>query len=208
MNFKQVLILGAHTDDEFACSGTIVRLIESGADLYHAVFSICEESVPIGLPKDVLYHELLKATSRLGIKRDNLFVYNYPVRHFPSHRQEILEELIRLRERIRPELVLLPASVDIHQDHQIIAQEGVRAFKHSTLLGYEMPQNNIDFRHACYVRLEEHHLQAKIESILCYASQSFRNYRNEEFLRGLAQVRGVQINSTYAEAFEVIRLVF
>lgn len=201
------MVLGAHTDDEFGCGGTIIRLLESGAEVYYAVFSTCEESVPDGWPRDVLYHELLRATERLGIERDHLSVYHYPVRHFPEYRQQILEDLVRLKNQLQPDLVLLPSSVDIHQDHGVISQEGIRAFKHSTVLGYELPMNNIEFRHACYVALQESHMQGKIESMICYASQALRNYRSEEFIRGLGRVRGVQINGTYAEAFEVIRFV-
>jgi len=205
--FKRALLLGAHTDDEFGCSGTILRLLEEGVEVYYAVFSTCEESVPDSWPSDTLYQELLRATECLGIQRDHLFVYHYPVRHFPEHRQEILEELVRLRNQIQPDLVLLPASVDIHQDHRVISEEGIRAFKHSTILGYELPMNNIEFRHACYIELQERHMKRKIESLMCYASQAFRNYRNEEFIRGLGRVRGVQSNGTYAEAFEVIRFI-
>jgi LmbE family N-acetylglucosaminyl deacetylase len=207
LKFKRTIVLGAHTDDEFGCSGTIIRLLESGVEVYYAVFSTCEESVPDGWPPDTLYHELLRATECLGLPRDQLFIYHYPVRHFPEHRQEILEELVQIKNELQPDLVLLPASVDIHQDHRVMSEEGVRAFKHSTILGYELPMNNIQFRHACYVALEESHMQRKIESLMCYASQASRNYRNEEFIRGLGRVRGVQINGTYAEAFEVIRLI-
>lgn len=207
LNFKHTLVLGAHTDDEFGCSGTILRLLESGVEVYYAVFSTCKESVPDGWPPDVLYQELLQATERLGLRNDHLFVYDYPVRHFPEHRQGILEELVQLRRKLEPDLVLLPASVDIHQDHQVISKEGIRAFKHSTILGYELPFNNIQFRHACFIELQERHMARKIESLMCYASQAFRNYRNEEFIRGLGRVRGVQSNGIYAEAFEVIRLI-
>lgn len=207
LGFNRAMVLGAHADDEFACSGAIIRLLESGTEVYYAVFSICEESVPDGFPPDVLYWELLRATECLGIQHDHLFVYHYPVRHFPAHRQEILEELVRLRNQLQPDLVLLPSSVDIHQDHHVISQEGIRAFKHSTILGYELPMNTIEFRHACYIELKESHMKQKIESLMCYTSQAFRNYRNEEFIRGLGRVRGVQINNTYAEAFEVVRLV-
>lgn len=207
LNFECALILGAHTDDEFGCSGTILRLLESGVEVYYAVFSTCEQSVPEGWPSDILYHELIRATERLGIDRDHLIVYDYPVRHFPQHRQDILENLVELRKRLHPDLVLLPASVDIHQDHHTICEEGVRAFKHSTVWGYELPMNNIEFRHACYVVLDEKIMDAKIASLMMYESQAFRPYRSPEFIRSLGRVRGVQINSVYAEAFEVIRLI-
>lgn len=205
--FRVALILGAHTDDEFGCAGTIARLVEEEVNVYCVAFSRCEESVPAGFALDALEHEWREATARLGIPPQNLRLYSYRVRHFPAFRQDILEELVRLRQQIRPDVVFLPSSTDIHQDHDVISKEGLRAFKHSTILGYELPMNTITFQHACFIRLEEHHLQTKIDSLMCYKTQAFRNYRNDEFLRGLARVRGVQINATYAEAFEVMRWV-
>lgn len=205
--FRVALILAAHTDDEFGCAGTMARLIETGVDIHCATFSRCEESVPPGFAKDVLEVEWRQAIARLGIPPKNSYLFPFRVRHFPQFRQDILEQLILLRNQIQPDVVFLPSSSDIHQDHRTISEEGLRAFKHSTVLGYELPMNTITFQHACFVRLEEPHLQAKIDSIMCYESQAFRNYRNEEFLRGLARVRGVQINAKYAEAFEVLRWI-
>jgi hypothetical protein len=42
-----------------------------------------------------------------------------------------------------------------------------------------------------------------------YKSQFIVNksYFNKEYVYGLARIRGVQSNSTYAEAFEVIRWI-
>jgi LmbE family N-acetylglucosaminyl deacetylase len=205
--FQIALVLGAHTDDEFGCTGTIARMLESGIEVYCVTFSRCEESVPPDFPEDVLETEWRRATARLGIPGENLRLFPFRVRHFPQFRQDILEQLVLLRKEIQPDVVFVPSSSDIHQDHHVMSEEGVRAFKHSTVLGYELPMNTITFQHACFVRLEERHLRAKIESLMCYESQAFRNYRNEEFLRGLARVRGVQINTEYAEAFEVLRWV-
>ncbi len=205
--FQIALILGAHTDDEFGCAGTIVRMVESGIEVHCVAFSRCEESIPPGLPRDVLETEWQRATARLGIPAENLQLFPFRVRHFPQFRQDILEQLVLLRKQIQPDVIFLPASVDIHQDHCTISKEGIRAFKHSTVLGYELPMNTITFQHACFIRLDERHLRAKIESLMCYESQAFRNYRNAEFIRGLARVRGVQINSEYAEAFEVLRWI-
>ncbi|MEO0073308.1 MAG: PIG-L deacetylase family protein [candidate division WOR-3 bacterium] len=205
ITFSRVLFLGAHTDDEFGCSGTLARLIEEGTDVYYVAFSACEESVPAGFPSDVLRSENLAASRRLGIRQENHQLLSFRVRHFPQVRQEILETLVRLRQQIRPDLLFVPATSDIHQDHQVVCQEGVRAFKHITVLGYELPMNTITFRHACFVRLEERHISRKVESLACYESQRFRAYTSPEFIRGLARVRGVQAGCEFAEAFEVIR---
>ena len=206
--YKRVLILAPHTDDgELGCGGTIAKLIEEGSEVYYAAFSVCELSVPEGMPKNILEIELKKATKTLGIKEENLFLYKYSVRTFPEHRQEILDNLIVLRDKLKPELVLMPSLNDIHQDHKTIALEGVRAFKNTTLLGYEMLWNNLTINTQAFFILDARHVQKKIEAFSCYESQKFRNYANDEFIKGLAATRGTQIGEKYAEVFEVVRFI-
>lgn len=206
LDASRVLVLGAHADDEFGCSGMLARLLESGAEVHEATFSMCQESVPAEFPPDILRREVEQAAQTLGIKRANLRTYDFQVRHFPTHRQEILEELVRLRKELDPDLVLLPSLSDMHQDHHVIAMEGLRCFKHVSVLGYELPMNSIAFQHACFVSLEARHIEIKIKALMCYQSQRFRPYVNEDFIWGLARVRGVQGGAMYAEAFEVLRL--
>jgi N-acetylglucosamine malate deacetylase 1 len=204
---SRALVLGAHADDEFGCAGTIARMIESGAEVHYACFSSCEESVPEGWPPDVLRREVRDAIKVLGIAEENFHLFDFRVRHFPTHRQELLEELVKLRKEIDPQLVFLPAMSDMHQDHGVVAREGLRAFKHATVLGYELPMNTISFQHVCFIRLEERHMQVKMDHAATYKSQASRSYLQPEFIRALAMVRGVQINQPAAEAFEVIRAV-
>jgi LmbE family N-acetylglucosaminyl deacetylase len=146
------------------------------------------------------------ATEKLGIIPDNLLIYNYEVRKLSYVRQEILEELIRIKKQYEFDLVFIPSLHDIHQDHTTIAQEGVRAFKNCTLLGYELIWNNLTFNTQCFVKLKEKHIQAKVNALQEYKSQGKRNYLSSEFIFSLAKARGVQVGSEYAEAFEVIRL--
>jgi N-acetylglucosamine malate deacetylase 1 len=206
--FRKVLVLAPHTDDgELGAGGTIAKLIDSQADVYYAAFSTAEQSVPDGFPKDILKTEVKRATLRLGIPEDHLLIYNYEVRKLNYARQEILEELIRLRTRLNPDLIFLPSLNDIHQDHTTIAQEGLRAFKNKTVLGYELIWNNLTFSTSCFVKLEPAHVQRKCDALKEYASQGHRDYMSEEFIKSLARTRGVQIGSKYAEAFEIIRLI-
>jgi len=208
LNVERVLVLAPHTDDgEFGCGATLAKLAEQGIAVYYVAFSICEASVPEGFPKDILDTEVRKATQVLGVESDDLLVYRYPVRRFPQYRQEILEELVRLRRKIEPDLVLLPSSDDIHQDHQVVSQEGLRAFKHASILGYEMTWNNLTFIASAFVHLEKCHIDKKIAALRQYESQQHRIYADEGFIRGLSRVRGAQASVEYAEAFQVIRWV-
>lgn len=205
---NRLLVLAAHTDDELGCAGTILRFLEQGTEVFYYALSRCENSVPEGFPKDVLERECFECTKRLGIYTNNVTVGRFEVRQFPRDRQAILELFIRLRGDLRPNLVLVPASSDIHQDHHTVYEEAFRAFKHSSILGYELAQNTPNFNSTAFVHVTDAHIDRKLHALSAYQSQSFRNYSSSEYVRSLARVRGMQCNNEYAEAFEVIRFIF
>lgn len=205
---KTILILAPHTDDgEFGCGGTIAKYVAEGVRAVYVAFSAAEQSVLPHLPRDILRTEVRKATAALGIADKDCLVLDFEVRRFPELRQPILDKMIELSRRYQPDMVFLPSANDTHQDHQTIAQEGFRAFKRSTMLGYEVPWNNLDFRTSCFVDLSEDDLCTKIRAVGMYESQKHRDYSNAEFIRSLALTRGVQIGKRYAESFEVVRWV-
>ena len=204
----RILALAPHTDDaEFGCGGTLSRCVEEGHRVSCVAFSAAEQAVQAPWPRDVLRAEIKSASRILGIMPDDLYVLSYPVREFWTHRQAILDDMILLRDKIAPDVVFLPSVNDTHQDHQVIAQEGFRAFKNVSMLGYELPWNNLHFSTNCFVVLDARHIQKKVEAVQCYASQALRTYASDEFVRSLARTRGTQIGAIYSEAFEVVRLV-
>ena len=206
--WERVLVLAPHTDDgEFGCGGTMARLVEAGADVRYVAFSIATRSLPEGFPPDTLAREVLGATAELGIPEGNLTVHDFDVRTFPDHRQEILELLVAIWEDWRPDAVFQPSLHDVHQDHQTVAQEGLRAFKRTTVLGYEIPWNNFDFAYQAYIALEERHVKRKIAALARYASQQHRRYSDPEYARSLARIHGTNVNREYAEVFQVYRVV-
>jgi|Deesub1362A_J573_1020465.scaffolds.fasta_scaffold00528_14 LmbE family N-acetylglucosaminyl deacetylase len=207
--FERVLVLSPHTDDgEIAAGGTIARFIEENKEVYYVAFSSCIKSVPNEFPPDILKIECMNATKILGIPSKNVLLLDYEVRTFPLYRQEILNEMIRLNKEIRPDLILLPSSNDIHQDHRTIYFEGLRAFKKtSSIWGYEHPWNNLTFTTDIFVRLEERHLKKKIEAMRQYESQDFRTYFDEKYIMALAYMRGAQVDYSFAETFELVRLL-
>ncbi|MFW6275721.1 MAG: PIG-L deacetylase family protein [bacterium] len=208
MNYKNILILAPHTDDgEFGCGGAIAKFIEEGSNVIYVAFSTAKKSVPEGLPQDILEKEVKIATKRLGIKPENLIIYGFEVRRLNYVRQDVLEELVKLKKTINPDLVFMPSPNDLHQDHTTVAMEGLRAFKHTSILAYELPWNNLVFENQCFVKLNERYVKQKIYALDAYNSQKTRSYAKEDFIMSLAKTRGVQINSAYAESFEVIRWI-
>jgi len=206
--FKKILVLAPHTDDgEFGCGGTMARLLAEGCEVHYAAFSSAEKSLPPGADPQLLVKELTAAMRSLGVSEQRLHILDYAVRDFPQHRQAILDDMLQLRAAIDPDLVLLPSVNDTHQDHLTVAQEGFRAFKDRTILGYEIPWNNRTFNTESFVLLDRKYIDAKVTALLCYKSQLDRFYANESFIRSLAVTRGTQIGAPYAEAFEVVRWV-
>jgi N-acetylglucosamine malate deacetylase 1 len=207
-NWQRALVLAPHTDDgEFGCGGTIARLVDAGVDVRYVAFSIATRSLPDGFPPDTLAREVREATTELGIPESQLIVHDFEVRTFPQHRQEILELLIELWEDWKPDAVLQPSLRDIHQDHQVIAAEGLRAFKRTTILGYEIPWNNFNFDYQAYFSLEKEHVERKVRALSKYESQQHRRYSDPEYIWNVARTHGINVNREYAEVFEVYRVV-
>jgi len=204
-----VLVLSPHTDDaELGCGGTIARLLGSGAEVSVAAFSLAEESLPPGSTADRLHREFLGSMRTLGIKAEMTHVYNYPVRRLSEHRQDLLEELVKLKRKLQPDVVFTTSSTDLHQDHQVLYSETMRAFRDITLWGYELPWNSIEFSAEAFAILNQGHLDLKWRALQAYESQAElrRPYFCKEFIEGLARVRGVQVRTQFAEAFEVVRV--
>ena len=206
--WERVLVLAPHTDDgEFGCGGTMARLVDAGTEVRYVAFSIATKSLPPGFAPDTLAREVREATEVLGIPVEHLTVHYFEVRTFPAHRQEILELLIALWEEWTPDAVFQPSVHDVHQDHQVVAAEGLRAFKRATILGYEIPWNNYDFSYQAYFALERVHLERKAAALSKYASQQHRRYADPEYIWNIARTHGINVNRGYAEVFEVYRVV-
>lgn len=206
-----ILILSPHTDDaELGCGGSISKFIENYDDLFWVVFSIAEDSLPDNLPRDTLKNEFLEIIDDIGLSNKRYSLFDYRVRHLHNFRQDILEHLVLIRKSFKPDLVIGPSVNDYHQDHQVVANEMIRAFKtSSSIISYELPWNHVTFNTQLFIKLEDAHMLQKRTLLSHYKSQIIQNktYFTKDFIYGLAMTRGVQCSSKYAEAFEVIRWI-
>ena len=205
---KRVLVLAPHTDDgELACGATISKMLRNGIEVFYVAFSTCEESLPDGLKKEDIINELYKATSVLGIKRDNIKILDYKVRYFEDNRQSILDDLIKICNQINPDVVFSPSVHDVHQDHVTIAKECIRAFKKKTILQYEVPWNNLTFDNQLFITVDDIDVRNKVAAVACYKTQVGKKYVEKDFIEGLMITHGVQIGAEYAEVFEAPRII-
>lgn len=192
-----VLVLCPHTDDEIACAGTIARHIKDGDSVRVLAFSTGNRDTGASAG------EFVKSMMRLGI--ENYHLYAFVTRLFFQKRQQILQKLCN---ESKPDIVYCPCDWDIHQDHQVITQEAIRAFKTCTIYGYEVWQNGVigqNVNH--YVEIEERHLHLKAGLMRCYQTQNKRAYMNIEIVESLSRLRGLQVAVQFAEAFQTIRSI-
>jgi N-acetylglucosamine malate deacetylase 1 len=200
---KKILTLAAHTDDvEIGCAATLHKFKD--ADIKVIAFSLA--------PGEDVTHEfknsmdILKSSwTRKGTVEYDL--YEMEMRELGYNRQKILDILYEESSSTNYDLVTCPSSFDTHQDHKVIREECFRAFKKTTIFGYEMPWNNRKFESDVFVEVSESDLKNKLKHFDCYKSQVNRSFFSEEYIRSMATYRGFQCGVQYAEAFELIRMV-
>ena len=206
---QKILVLSPHTDDaELGCGGSLSKFISQGHEILWVCFSTAEESLPPDFPPNALKKEFEEVLSYLGLDKKNSLIMDYKVRKLSEVRQEVLENLVNIRKSFIPDIVIGPSLNDFHQDHGVVAQEMIRAFKTScSILCYELPWNHVEFKTQFFVKLNETQIESKLNMLECYKTQlvAKRNYFTKDFIKGLARVRGAQINHDFAEAFEVVR---
>jgi LmbE family N-acetylglucosaminyl deacetylase len=194
----KVLFVSPHADDaELGCGGTIAKLVRNDNEV-HCVSFYHGES-----------HAEFDASMRvLGIPYKYISDYQFRVRNFLSDRQAILDTLIPFgKQGLDPDVVFMPVLHDTHQDHQVVAEECLRAFKSCSILGYEEPWNNLQFSTNFYCMLKLDDLAKKQQALDCYKSQVEKKYMDVNFTESLARVRGLQAGGEYAEAFQVYRWI-
>ena len=203
---KKILFLSPHPDDiEFYCGGTLSKIIDSGNEVMNIAFSDCAQSIPDGFPSDILKMEFMQAMKTAGV--NNYKLKECPVRRFNEHRQDILEYMISVNKEFNPNIVFLPSVNDIHQDHEVIRKEALRAFKNKCLISYEVPLNSFDHSFNLVIELSQNNIDKKLEIIKCYKSQVFRNYSNPEFIISSAVTAGAYVQKQYAETFKIIKWI-
>lgn len=204
MKFNRILVLSPHTDDaELGCGGSLLKWKSQGASIHITCFSSCPESLLPGWDANSTITEFKSVMHEHGFEYS---LYNFPVRIFDQYRQRILDTIIRDIESFNPDLLIIPSPGDLHQDHAVISNEGVRAFNGS-IICWEPYRGN--FVPNFFVSLSLKNVKAKIRMLSTYESQlaKGRRYFSGRMVHAKAIFRGANINTDYAEAFHLIQMI-
>ena len=221
---KKILILSPHCDDEIlGCGGTISKYSKKGYDINVLILTNANKGAPeIYSLKQInqIRKESKIANNFIGTKK--LFFENLPalnLKQYPFYKiSNMISKYISI---VKPELVFIPSSNDIHEDHKIIfnaAKVAMRINKKSNLkkiLSYEVlsetewNEDEKSFNPNYFIELNKSDINKKIKAFLKYKSQvkKFPHPRSKEGIMNLSKIRGSQVFMEYAEAFRVEKIL-
>jgi len=205
MNFsgKRIVFIGAHPDDiEIGC-GALIAHIASKTEIKCVTLSDNQKNP---LLKNVV-SEHYRSMSILGIKQENVIVGQFETRRFPQARQEILEYMIKLNQDFHPDMVFVHTKADIHQDHATVTSEGLRAFRGTTVLGFDVIRSSYGFFPNFIVEVDEEDVKKKITALGEYHTYDSKYYFDPEVTRATLIRHGALAERKYAEGFDILRII-
>ena len=225
MNFKKVLILAAHPDDDILGCGGFISKNKNKLE-FKVVFigegSSCRFNY-VNLDKNIdnkinqRNNYAIKALQYLKIKKYKF--YNLPCGRLDTipiiDIAKIIEKEIK---SFKPDTIITHSDKDVNNDHFIVNKATIQATRPgalnsiNTLMSYEVLSStewkfSENFKPNYFIQLDDKNIKEKINSFKIYKSEikKFPHPRSILGIKTLSMYRGMQIGSKYAEAFKIIR---
>ena len=220
---KKILAVAVHPDDEtLGCGGALLKHKNNGDDIYWLIITSID--VENGWEKD-------KVESRRREIDSVSKMYGFCVTHslnFPTTRldtipmKDLISEILKIIQKIKPDIIYVPNRSDIHTDHQVAFKaimSCTKVFRNSfirKILMYEClsetefsPSLQTDvFIPNVFVDITGF-LEEKIKIMKMYRGEmgTFPFPRSKENIRALAMYRGATAGVEAAEAFVLLKEV-
>ena len=118
MDYRSILVFGAHPDDELTMAPTMAMLAEKGVEVYICISTNGSEGYPKPEWKDEIVQmraremaeadEIIGTTERICIGADDMGLTND---------KATFKEFIRVVRHVRPDVVFTHGPHDMHRDH-------------------------------------------------------------------------------------------
>jgi LmbE family N-acetylglucosaminyl deacetylase len=213
---KNVMAIGAHPDDiEFGCSGTLMRHVQDGDDVTILVMTNSQSTD--GVTGKVirtgtqLYEEAGNAAEIIGAE---LIMLSYTDLYVPFSFDSV-SDIERYIKRDQIDTLYTHWAGDSNQDHIATYRASIAAARYvPNVFCYEqipIPRHTENEMKPTYYSDITAHFEDKLRIANCHKSQ-IKKYAKVGFdvpknLETLARYRGIQANTTFAEAFQVIKTV-
>jgi N-acetylglucosamine malate deacetylase 1 len=200
---EKICFIGAHPDDiELGC-GALIAQINRKAEVL--CITLSDNQMNPALTEVV--HEHRRSMQVLGVRPENVIVGSFETRRFPEARQEILEYLIEINRMHHPEVVFVHTRADIHQDHATVTEEALRAFRGTTVLGFDVLRSSYGFFPNFLVEVGEPDVLKKIAALAEYKTYQGKYYFNPELTRATLIRHGALAERPFAEGFDILRVI-
>jgi LmbE family N-acetylglucosaminyl deacetylase len=143
----------------------------------------------------------------LGVPEEKVIVGQFETRRFPQFRQEILSFILEIRKEFNPDMVFLHTKSDLHQDHATVTEEGLRAFRGTTVLGYDVIRSSYGFFPHFLVEVDEIDVQNKIQALAEYHTYEDKYYFDPDLTRSILVKNGALAERKFAEGFDILRII-
>lgn len=199
----RVLAIGAHPDDiEVAAGGSLAKMRDAGYVIHELVLTRGERGGDIGTRPG----EARNGAEFLGL--EGVEVLDFADTYLSADIGNIIKVLEETIARTQPDIIFTHSRNDIHQDHQAVYEATLQATRNAriTILCYESPSATQDFRPTYFIDVGKY-VDVKIRAIREHWDQRRKPYMRPEVIRGKLAFRGSQAKASYAEGFEVARMV-
>jgi LmbE family N-acetylglucosaminyl deacetylase len=226
---KVVCVIAAHPDDEvLGCGGAMARYVSAGYVVHVLILAEGIVGRFVAQERQILTREIELLSLQAKKAHEVLGSHSLEMLSFPDNRLDsvdlldIVKVIENFLERHQPAFVFTHHAGDVNIDHRIVSQavtaacrplkhlrnlEGVFLFEVPSSTEWQLPGMYPTFAPNFFINIEGH-LQQKLDSLACYASEMrpFPHSRSYEAIEALAKWRGACAGFAAAEAFMIGRL--
>jgi LmbE family N-acetylglucosaminyl deacetylase len=200
---KKILFLGAHPDDiELGC-GALLANINKRVDILAVTLSNNQKNPSL----EKIVDEHYRSMEILGVGPEQVVLGPFETRNFPRDRQEILEFLFDLNRKHHPDIVFVHTRADIHQDHSVTTMEALRAFRGTTVLGFDVMRSSYGFFPHFLIEVTKEDVEKKVEALAAYKTYKDKYYFSPEIIRSTSVRHGSLAERPFAEGFDILRVI-
>ena len=195
-----VLVIMAHPDDcEISISGTLLK---------HR-YNKDEILIVCATEGEALAKERRNETKKAAmILKAKVIFLGLPDRKI-KHEIETISRLEEVINKFNPDRIYTHSLSDTHQDHLNLGRSAVVAGRHvKQILLFVCESTTINFHPTFFVDISNH-IEEKLEIVHCHKTvmKLNKSYIRDDVIVGQAFYRGSQIETKYAECFEVFKFV-
>ncbi len=209
----KILTVSSHYDDlELSAGGTIAKFIKEGHEVFVNIVTASDYTSYSGeILRDKYQSELegINGLKKLGIKEYKIKNLGYETKKVPFD-STLIEIINRSIDSIKPDLIITHHPyAESHNDHINTAKCTLAAARRCNSIWvfeplYPSKLSTIPFRPMKYVDISNF-MEIKIESLKQHTSQWVKYDYWLDLVISLGRLRGIEIQTKYAESFEIMK---